>query len=278
MSLPFKGKVLIIIIITIILVTMMSISGKIDKDSNWFSNVISVPLSPIQKALSFVGKKFEDGFTFFHGVKEIREENEKLKLMVADLQRENRELMGYREKMVELRKALNLKDQLNEYYIIGSNVIAKDPGNWFNVFIIDVGDKDNASVDMPVITSGKGLVGRIISLNSTSSKVTSIIDEDSVISGKISKPGGGHVIIRGDLTLKNKGYCRLDYIPLDADISVGDIIETSGLGGLYPKGILIGKVIEVKKSTSEMNRYAIVEPEVNFKKLDEVFVLVNKNK
>jgi rod shape-determining protein MreC len=274
----FKSKVFILLIITIMLIAIMAISANNNRCMQWLSNMISVPLSPLQNAFSFLGKKIESGLTFFNDVKEIKKENEELKLIVAELQRENRELIGYRDKVIELREALSLKDQFNEYDIIGANVIAKDPGNWFNVFKIDVGEKDMVFEDMPVITSGKGLVGRIIGVNATSSKVISIIDEDSVVSGRLSKSGGGYVIIRGDLTMKDKGYCRMDYIPLDVDVAVGDIVETSGLGGLYPKGILIGKVIEVKKSTSEMSRYAIIKPEVDFKKLDEAFILVNKNK
>jgi rod shape-determining protein MreC len=274
----FKSKVFILLIITIFLIAIMGISANNNRSIQWLKDIISVPLSPLQNAFSFLGKKIDSGLTFFNDVKEIKRENEELKLTVAELQRENRELIGYRDKIIELREALSLKDQFNEYDIIGANVIAKDPGNWFNIFKIDVGKKDTVLVDMPVITSEKGLVGRIIDVDTTSSKVISIIDEDSVVSGRLSKPGGGYVIIRGDLTMKDKGYCRMDYIPLDADVVVGDIVETSGLGGLYPKGLLVGKVIEVKKSTSEMSRYAIVKPEVDFKKLEEVFILVNKNK
>ncbi|HHW30300.1 MAG TPA: rod shape-determining protein MreC [Clostridiaceae bacterium] len=273
----FKKKIFILTIITIILIALIIVSYNNIQSMNWLNNIISVPLTPIQNAFSFLGKKIEEGITFFNDVKEIRKENEELKILVAELQLENRELTGYREKVNELREALKLKDQFNDYDIIGANIIAKDPGNWFNIFKIDVGKRDNVTEDMPVITSGKSLVGRIMSADFTSSKVISIIDEDSVVSAKLAKPGGGHVIIRGDVTLKDKGYCRMDYIPLDADVAVGDIVETSGLGGIYPKGILIGSVIEVKKSASELSRYAIVKPEVDFKKLDEVFVLINKN-
>jgi len=85
------------------------------------------------------------------------------------------------------------------------------------------------------------------------------------------------VFVKGDLQLKNQGLCRLDNIFPDMDIAVGDTIETSGLGGIYPKGIIIGKVKEVRRKTNDLNRYAIIEPAVDFKRLEEVFVLESKN-
>jgi rod shape-determining protein MreC len=69
----------------------------------------------------------------------------------------------------------------------------------------------------------------------------------------------------------------MDYIPVDVDVAVNDLIETSGLGGIYPKGIIIGKVVEIKKASSELNRYAIIQPTVDFKRLEEVYVLRNKS-
>lgn len=226
---------------------------------------------------STMGQKVEYFFSTFKEIKTLKEENEKLKIRVNELEKENRELIGFREKNEELREALKLKSQFEDYEIIGANVIAKDPGNWFDVFTIDIGKKDGIDVDYPVITSTKGLVGRVISSDLTSSKVISIIDEDSVISCWLSKIGGGHVIVKGDLTLKEEGLCHMYNIPANLDVAFDDVIETSGLGGIYPKGILVGRVKEIRQADSELDRYGIIEPEVNLKKLQEVFVLKKKD-
>lgn len=278
----FKSKIFVVVLITIIILVIMGISARRDSKINWVNNVVSVPLTPIQKFFSFAGQKVEAGFTFFKDIKTLKQENETLKNKVSELERQNRELNGYKEKISELRQALNLKERFADYQLIGGNVIAKDPGNWFDVFKIDIGQRDGVifqgDIEYPVVTGGMGLVGRVFISDITSSKVVAIIDEDSVVFGWISKQGGGHVRIKGDITLKEKGLCLMDYISPDVDVAVGDIIETSGLGGVYPKGILIGKVVEVKKTTSELDRYAIIEPAVDFKKLEEVFVLKSKNK
>ncbi|HOJ11970.1 MAG TPA: rod shape-determining protein MreC [Clostridiales bacterium] len=272
-----KNKYFSLIFASVILIIVIMVSTLNTDSFTNISNILSVPLSPLQKLLSSSGQKVDSFFTTFKEIKTLKEENETLKIRVNELEKENRELNSYRDKIVELRLALNLKAQFDDYEIIGANVIAKEPGNWFNVFKIDIGSKDGVDVDYPVISSTKGLVGRIISADSTSSKVVSIIDEDSVISGWILKSGGGHVMLKGDLTLKEQGLCRMYYIPIDVDVAVDDVVETSGLGGIYPKGILVGKVREVRKVTNELDRYAIIDPEVDLKRLEEVFVLKRKN-
>ncbi len=255
----------------------MGVSVNKNSKINWLNNVISVPLTPVQAFFSSIGQRIGEGLTFFSDINAVREENEALKVQVNELEKENRELSSYKDKIDELRLALNLKAQFDEYTIVGANIIAIDPGNWFNIFKIDIGSKEGIKADFPVVTGSKGLVGRVMSSDLTSSKVLTIIDEGSAVAGWISKSGGGHAIVRGDMFLKEQGQCRLDNIPLDVDVEVGDVIETSGLGGIYPKGIMIGKVVEVRKTNSEMNRYAIIQPAADFKRLEEVYVLKSRN-
>ncbi len=273
----FRSKWFIVSLLTIFILIIMGVSVNKNSKINWLNNVISVPLTPVQAFFSSIGQRIGEGLTFFSDINAVREENEALKVQVNELEKENRELSSYKDKIDELRLALNLKAQFDEYTIVGANIIAIDPGNWFNIFKIDIGSKEGIKADFPVVTGSKGLVGRVMSSDLTSSKVLTIIDEGSAVAGWISKSGGGHAIVRGDMFLKEQGQCRLDNIPLDVDVEVGDVIETSGLGGIYPKGIMIGKVVEVRKTNSEMNRYAIIQPAADFKRLEEVYVLKSRN-
>jgi rod shape-determining protein MreC len=272
----FRNKALLLVLFTIIMLILIGFSSSQNSKINRINNLVSVPLTPIQRFFSYVGQRIDSGLSFLRDMKLIRLENEELKIRINELEKENRELLAYKEKNEQLRKALNLKDRFDDYEIIGGNVIAKDPGNWFNIFKIDVGERDGVMNDLPVLSTGKSLVGRIMTTDITSSKVITIIDEDSVLSGWISKAGGGPVRIRGDLALKEQGLCRMDYIPVDVNVEVGDVIETSGLGGIYPKGIIIGKVKEVRTASSELDRYAVIEPSTDFKRIEEVFVLKEK--
>lgn len=272
----FKKKGFILILVTVALIIVMGVASTIESFSSFLGNVISVPLTPIQKLFSSIGQKIDNIVSYLKDAKTLKEENENLRHEVEKLGQENRELKNLRIKNEELREALKLKGLFDDFEIIGANVIAKDSGNWFDVFKVDVGSADGVSANCPVLSGGNGLVGRVLEAQHTSSKIITIIDSDSVIDGWIAKEGGGSVRIRGDMGLMDSGLCLMDYIPLELDVSVGDIVETSGLGGLYPKGIVIGRVTEVRNIKNEFKRYAIIEPAVNFKKLEEVFVLKAK--
>lgn len=274
----FRTKWFIVSLITIVLLVVMGVSANKNSKLNWLNNIISVPLTPVQSFLSSIGQKVEDGLSFFKDMEAVKKENEVLKAEVTELQKQIRELSVLKGKNEELRRALSLKEQFGDYTFLGANIIAIDPGNWFNVFKVDIGSREGVQSDCPVVTSAKGLVGRLLSSDITSSKVVTIIDEESAVSGWISKAGGGHAIVRGDMALKEKGLCKMDYIPLEVDVEVGDVIETSGLGGIYPKGIVIGEVIEVRKTNSELDRYAIIQPAADFKRLEEVYVLKSNEK
>jgi rod shape-determining protein MreC len=118
-------------------------------------------------------------------------------------------------------------------------------------------------------------VGKVYEDLPVSSKVISIIDPESSISAIISK-SMDYVIVSGDINLESKGLCRMNQIPIDLDISIGDTIETSGIGGIFPKGLLIGTVKEIVNGSNELERYAVIQPAVDFRRLQEVFVLIKK--
>jgi rod shape-determining protein MreC len=272
----FKSKIFVFTLITIILLISLGISTRKDSKLHYIGDVISVPLAPMQSFFSYIGKQVEGSITFLSDTKAIKKENVELKAQIDKLQDENRKLLRYEKENIDLRAALDLKDQFNNYDYVGGNIIAKDIGNWFNVFTIDRGNSDGITANSPVITS-KGLVGSVNETLPFTSKVLSIIDVDSTVSAVISK-SMDFVLVKGDLSLKNQGLCRMDIMSMGSDLEVGDTVETSGVGGIFPRGILIGRVKQVIQTNNELNRYAIIEPAVDFKRLQEVFVLKSKTK
>ncbi|WP_456049044.1 rod shape-determining protein MreC [Acetivibrio cellulolyticus] len=265
----------ILLVITLAILVVIGFSSMPNNKVNYVGDVFSTILSPFQRFIDFSGGKINDFFAHFDDINKLRKENESLKKENNDLKSQNRKLSELEDKNKELRKALNIKDQYSSMKMMGANIIAKDMGNWFNIFTIDRGTKDGTLNDFPVVTSD-GLVGRVMGTDVLSSKVISIIDEGSSVSARLTKTSD-LVVIKGDAKLKDQGLCIMEYIPADVDISVNDTVETSGMGGIYPKGIAIGKVKEVRQRTNELDRYAIIEPSVDFRRLEEVFVLNTKN-
>ncbi|MDP4180791.1 MAG: rod shape-determining protein MreC [Bacillota bacterium] len=270
-----KKKSFLIVLVSLILIVIMGITSTRSSKLGWFGNLLNSVVSPVQKALSSSGHKVDSTVSFFKDSKAINDENEKLKQRVDQLEKENDSLKELKTKNDLLIEALDLKNQLKQFDYISANIIAKDPGNWFNVFTIDKGSNDKIDKDYAVVAS-KGLVGRVMVAGPFSSKVISVIDIDSTVSGRLTKTRD-YVEIKGDLSLRDQGLCKMYNISPDVDVAVGDKVETSGIGGIFPKGIAIGEVTEIRQINNELDRYAIVKPVVDFRRLEDVFVLKSKN-
>jgi rod shape-determining protein MreC len=270
----FKNKVFLLIFATLILLVIIAMSSSQISSVNRVGSFPSIIISPFQNVFSYIGQKVQASVGIFGDIKSLRQENDDLRKKVSELNKINRDLSNYESENKKLMEELNFKSQISNYDILGANVIAKDLGNWFKVINIDRGSQDKIGVDYPV-TTYEGLVGRVTQVGSYWSKIICITDPDSTVSARLSKTRD-EVLIKGDISLKDQNLCIMDSIPPDAEINVDDTVETSGLGGIYPKGILIGKIKEIRQVSGNLTRYAIVEPAVDFERLEDVFVLKNK--
>jgi rod shape-determining protein MreC len=235
--------------------------------------VLRIPLSPLQKAYALVTGKVGGYFTDIGSLREARDENLRLKEQIRNLETQELEMAELKRQNAEFRNLLNFKEQYANFGFLGSTIIGKDPGNWFDVFTIDRGVKDGlrAGEGYPVI-SADGLVGRVSNVTLLSSDVISIIDLDSTVSVRVARTRD-LLVVRGDIVLKQEGLCRVDYIPPNADLMAGDVLETSGMGDVYPKGIRVGTIERIVRNKGQYDAYAIMKPSVDFMRLEEVEVL-----
>ena len=137
--------------------------------------------------------------------------------------------------------------------------------------IINAGKKDGIAVNMTVIADA-GLVGYVVSVSDDSAKIIPIIDNASSLSATISTTRDG-IICRGMMDSNN---LRAVNIPTDVNLVVGDNVETSGMGGIYPKGILVGTIKEVINTKNITDRYAVIKAAVDFDTLETVLVITSK--
>jgi len=171
-----------------------------------------------------------------------------------------------------LRELYTLDKRYADYPKIGAQIIGKDPSNWYKTFLINKGEKNGLKVNM-IVLAGNGLVGHITEVGPNYAKVQTIISDNCNVSSKIMRTSD-LCIVKGDLSLvSDKAFCRVDYIDDKANIVIGDEVITSHLGSMYPQGILIGTIKEIETDSSKLTRTAILEPAVDFKRLEEVLVL-----
>jgi len=207
--------------------------------------------------------------SFFTNISNLQEENEKLKQKNSELEQSLRELEIIKSENATLKEYVNLKDKYTDYETIPAYIIQKDISNYSETMVINIGSNDGIKVNMPVI-SDQGLVGHIISLTDTTAKVQTIIDTASTTSCVITS-SRDMMIARG--TISEKSALKATFIPTEATVLEGDKVETSGLGGIYPKGIHIGTIKKVVSTKNITDRYAIIQTAVDFSKLETVLVI-----
>lgn len=261
-------------LVTILLLGVIAFSAFFINPAVYTGGFFSTILYPFQKAFYSVDQSFRQVSIYFENKQQLALENEILRKRIEEIEKDNRALKEYRNKINELKSALGIKERFFDFNIKGANIIGKDLGNWFQRFTIDIGKRDGVYQNVPVIT-GNGLVGRVEKSDLISARVISILDPDSTVSARLTKTRD-LVLVKGDIVLKERGLCRLEYIPGDVSLVEGDMIETSGLGGIFPRGILVGRVTQVYFMESNYMKYAEIEPVADFKKLEEVFVLTPK--
>lgn len=232
-------------------------------------SILGSIITPIQKVFYKTGEFFKNSFGTLVELKNLKSENERLKEEVAKLKEENRKLYQMALENNRLRALLDFKEANPQYEYIGANIIGKDPGNWFDVFIIDKGSKHNIEVNDSVIT-GQGLVGRIIEVGPNYSKVLSIIDERSSVSIIVNRTRDTGIVSG---SIDSELYAIM---PLESDIVKGDDIITSDFS-TFEKGLYIGKVESVERQERKLQKLVKIKTSVDFKRLEEVFVIKKAN-
>ncbi|MEA3424251.1 MAG: rod shape-determining protein MreC [Bacillota bacterium] len=269
----FQKIIVVITIFVLILVTGLTFGGR--ENITKFENLLGKIIMPVQKTFVFtsglVESVFDPIFNIWENkrmIDEVEKENQTLRKQLVEMSLDANE---YSE-LKSLQNVFDFIDYDFDDYLVDTMVISKDPGNWFNMFDIDRGLKDGIYKNSVVI-NGDGLIGLVYEVGDDWAKVISIIDNKSSIGMKIVNPDRSYEgIINGGIDGNLRGYL---FDP-KAEVFVGDLIITSGKG-LYPEGIIIGKIKDICKDSDKLLTDIMVEPIVNFKKMNRVLVLPKIN-
>lgn len=235
--------------------------------------VSGVLITPIQKGINGFGSWLSGLTDNFDDAVTLRAKNEELQAKVDTLTEENSQLIQNREELLRLRELFDLDAQYDEYEKVGARIIAKESGNWFQLFTIDKGSNDGIQKDMNVI-SGGGLVGIVTEVGSNWATVRSIIDDNSNVSAMISNTSD-QCIIAGDLRLIDEGSLNLVKLTdTDNKVHVGDKVVTSYISEKYLPGILIGYISELNNDSNNLTKSGYITPVVDFRHLQEVLVIL----
>lgn len=248
------------------------------------SGITSAPLQeaagmivvPFEKSITTIGLWLTDINKSFQEKQDLIDQNEELKNTVDTLTEQNNILIQNQSELSRLQELYDLNAEYSDYPKVAARIISKDPGNWYDTFMINKGSKDGIRVDNNVI-AGKGLVGIVTEVGSNWATVRSIIDDSSNVSA-MTVGTDDNCVVEGDLELIDEGKLRFTQLYDKEDkVTVGEQVVTSNISEKYVEGLFIGYVSDIQLDTNNLTKSGTIVTPVDFQHLKDVFVItVNK--
>ena len=263
------GKNPLIFLACIVLVSLLliTVSIRYDKGNLFFESVIVRIFSPIQSLLTQARTSILDLLDHHFFLTEVSRENDRLLKEIDLLTRRNSDLLETvkRQERIKKLQGTNKKEKVKSLTAL---VIGRDSTQWSKMIFIDKGTDDGIRGNVAVVTD-VGIVGHIIHSTATTSKVLLITDSRSAVDSLFqnTRVSGVSMGTGGDL-------CEVKFVPIDAELEVGDRVVSSGLGGVFPKGRVLGTVVGVVKRKQELFQDVVIAPSVDLSRLENVLVLL----
>ena len=244
------------------------------------SGVTSAPLQeaagliivPFEKSIASIGQWMTGVQDSFREKEDLIQQNKELQTTVDTLTEQNNVLLQDQAELARLEQLYELDEEYTDYPKVAARIISKDPGNWYDTFMINRGSNDGIRVDNNVI-AGKGLVGIVTEVGSNWATVRSIIDDSSNVSA-MTVSTDDICVVEGDLELIDEGKLRFSQLyDREEKVSVGERIVTSNISDKYVEGLFIGYVSEIELDTNNLTKTGTLVTPVDFQHLKDVFVI-----
>ena len=227
---------------------------------------------PFEKSISSIGLWLTEVNKNFKDKQDLINANEELQNTIDTLTEQNNILSQNQAELTRLEELYNLDEEYADYPKVAARIISKDPGNWYDTFMINKGSKDGIRVDNNVI-AGKGLVGIVTEVGSNWATVCSIIDDSSNVSA-MTVGTSDTCMVEGDLELIDEGKLRFTQLyDKDDKVTVGERVVTSNISEKYVEGLFIGYVSDIELSTNNLTKTGTLVTPVDFQHLKDVFVI-----
>ena len=273
----FRRNGLLILIAAILLalvttVVSMLLGGK----ANPVANFVNFITTPVRNGISAVTNWAEERYSDAFELEQMKTELADLKKENAELQAKIREAEAAIQENERLYNLLELTPKGKEFTKEAAMVTARSTSNWESTLTLSKGSAQGIEVDDCVVDEYWNLVGIVAEVGENWCTVRTLIDANTEMGGQLVRTGGA-AILEGDLALMGEGKLKLTYLPENSQLMSGDLVITSGRGGVYPSGLVAGHVEEVRTDASGMTDYAVIVPETDLDSLQQVFVIKDFN-
>lgn len=259
------------IAVVIVLCLLSALYSGVTGNPSPVTKLVGMITAPIQKAASGITGFFGKGLSYFTDYDDLVAENEELHRRVHEMEQTVRDAQLALEENNRLRAQAGQPERSRELTTLNAEVIARNPGDWATVLTLDKGSSHGVELNNAVITVG-GLVGYVSSVAPNYCTITTVVDIDMQCGALITRTRDS-AIAEGDYDLMNAGQLRLSYLKEDTSIVIGDTVETSGAGGVFPKGIMIGTVESVLPEENGISYYAVLKPFVDAENVTNVSIV-----
>ncbi len=266
----FKARRNVIILVSIFLFSFALMTANTKRSSGpfFFESLFLWIVAPIQSLFTHTVDGISDVIQHYFMLVGVAQENERLRRQVDAMTRANNALREEVKRLNRVNRLLAFQEQDSKPSVVAT-IIGRDATQWVKAVYIDKGMEDGVRENLPVVTD-VGLVGHVVQSGPISSKVLLIVDRRSAIDAYFQESRvPGIVIGTGGAT------CEMKFVPITAEVAVGDRVLSSGLGGLFPKGLMVGRVVAVSRGRQGLFQEIRIAPSVDLTRLEEVLVLLS---
>ena len=268
----FKTRTFIALcIIAALLLGMMAVSAVDRGKVTFIEDFVGMFITPLQTLCTTISSKSGDFIGIFTEHKALLEENEKLKNELASVNQALRNAEIYKQENESLLEMLEIKSARQDFVFESALIVADEQSGYSHTLTLNKGTLNNVK-KRDVVMTADGIVGYVSELGTTWCKVTTLLDSSCEIGALITRTSDIGVL-EGDFSLAANNNCKVSYLPNDVLLNSGDSVVTSGIGGIFPSGIIIGNIVEIKPESHGISQYAVVEPAVDFSELKNVFIV-----
>ena len=265
----YGGRLAVIVIAAAFLVLL----GAATRSGVGFvQNVTGIVAAPMQKVLSSTVNWFNSMYGYLYRYDAMMEENQELRTQLAEAQQAAREGIAASEENVRLRQSLELRQKHTDYVLESAKVVLWSSSNWSSSFTISKGRSSGIELGDPVITEYGALVGQVTELGETWATVSTLIDVDMSVGAYVGSSGSSGMVV-GEFAMMKEKTAKLTFLADGAQIFEGDEVLTSGSGGAFPAGLVIGTISNVQTEAGGQIEYGIVVPQAELDTLVQVFII-----
>lgn len=269
----FRGRFFVVLVLIVCFLLGFMLSVAVNGHTVPHEQLIGIIVSPVRTGFTWCKNQITDLFSSIVQYDDLKEENAALREQVNNLQKEIYDLHYHKVQNDRYKEMLSITDPAYSFEYVSADVVTVSSDGWNGSVGINAGTGAGIEKGDIVVCEG-GLVGKVTQVGLNWATVSTFIDPQISVGAMLLSTGDVGVT-EGTLELKSKGQCLVRYLNKDSAVNRGDQIYTSGLGGVYPKGLLLGTVSELYYEDNGLSLNAVLTPAVSFEKLKEVLVITN---